>query len=212
MAKIIAFENNSAHYEEWFENNPSVYASEILAVKETLPVKGQGIEIGIGSGRFAKPFNIRFGLDASIKMLKISFKKGLKVINGIAESLPIANKSFDYVLMVTTICFVDDIKKTFNEAYRIIKDNGSIIIGFVDKNSFIGKLYQLKKDKSLFYKEATFFSTSEITKYLKEAGFTKFDYSQTIFKNLNEIKNIEPVLEGYGIGSFVVIKAKKRKE
>jgi ubiquinone/menaquinone biosynthesis C-methylase UbiE len=212
LAKIKAFENNSEHYEEWFENNPSVYASEINALKKNIPITSKGIEIGIGSGRFAIPFNIRFGIDPSLTMLNISLKKGLKVINGIAESLPITNNYFDYVLMVTTICFVDDIKKTFNEAYRIIKDNGYIIIGFVDKNSLIGKLYQQKKNKSLFYKEATFFSTSEITEYLKESGFTNFDYSQTIFKNLADISNIEPVLDGYGKGSFVVIKAKKRKD
>ena len=41
-------------------------------------------------------------------------KLGIHVLPGIAENLPILNSTFDFVLMVTTICFVDDLKnKTY---------------------------------------------------------------------------------------------------
>jgi len=45
--------------------------------------------------------------------------------------------------------------------------------------------------------------------YLKNAGFKKFEFNQTIFKDLRKIKDIEPIKNGYGKGSFVVISALK---
>ena len=63
MAKIKPFEEHASEYEAWFENNRFVYESEVLAIKEQLPDKGKGIEVGVGSGRFAAPLGIRFGAD-----------------------------------------------------------------------------------------------------------------------------------------------------
>jgi hypothetical protein len=51
----------------------------------------------------------------------------------------------------------------------------------------------------------------EVVFNLKKAGFQDLSFSQTIFHNLDEIKKIEPIKEGYGEGSFVVIKAVKRR-
>ena len=36
-----------------------------------------------------------------------------------------------------------------------------------------------------------------------------FSFTQTIFHNLKEIRDMEPIRQGYGEGSFVVIRAKK---
>ncbi len=61
----------------------------------------------------------------------------------------------------------------------------------------------------MFYKDAIFFTTDEVVSFLLKTGFKKFSFSQTIFHGLNDIAKIEPVKEGYGEGSFVVIKATK---
>ena len=209
MPKIEPFEKHYDKYEDWFEKNEFAYQSEINAVKEVLPVEGKGIEIGVGSGRFAAPLGIKYGVDPSEKMLKIAKQRGIEVKTGIAEDLPYDDESFDYVLMVTTICFVDDIEKSFKEAYRILKKNGKIVIGFVDKDSKIGRGYQKIKNKSLFYGPAIFFSVKEVESYLKKTGFKNFVYKQTIFDTLDNIKSVQPVEDGYGEGSFVVIMAEK---
>ena len=44
---------------------------------------------------------------------------------------------------------------------------------------------------------------------LKEIGFKKFSFVQTIFHKLDEIKTKEEIKDGYGEGSFVVIGAMK---
>lgn len=40
-------------------------------------------------------------------------KQGIRVYCHEAEDLPFSDSEFDFVLMVTTICFVDDISKSF---------------------------------------------------------------------------------------------------
>jgi len=209
MARIEAFEKYSEKYEDWFEKNKFVYESEIQAIKELFPKVKKSIEIGVGSGKFAVPLGIKTGVDPSPRMRNIAQQRGIKVIDAIAEELPFKDSQFELVLMVTTICFVDDLNLTFREAYRVLKLGGYLIIGFVDKDSSLGKLYQQHKEKSLFYKIATFYSTKEVVYNLSRVGFKEFNFKQTIFHSLNEIKNVELVKEGYGEGSFVVIRARK---
>jgi ubiquinone/menaquinone biosynthesis C-methylase UbiE len=209
MARIEPFEKYSEKYEDWFERNKFVYESEIQAIKELLPKVKKSIEIGVGSGKFAVPLGIKIGIDPSPRMRKIAQKRGIEVIDAVAEELPFENSQFELVLMVTTICFVDNLDLTFREIYRILKPGGYLIIGFVDRNSSLGKLYQKHKENSLFYKIATFYSTKEVVYSLSKVGFKEFDFRQTIFHGLNEIKDIEPAKEGYREGSFVVIRARK---
>ena len=46
-------------------------------------------------------------------------------------------------------------------------------MSFIDKDSKLGKKYQIKKDKSKFYSEATFFSQEEVNKIVTKVGFEK---------------------------------------
>jgi ubiquinone/menaquinone biosynthesis C-methylase UbiE len=209
MAKTEAFDLHTQEYENWFVENKFVFKSELKAVTKAIPQNGIGVEIGMGSGIFAEPLGIKEGVEPSEAMIEYARKRGLNIIKGVAENLPYKNESKDFVLMVTSICFVDNVKKSFFEANRILKKGGELIIGFVDKDSPIGKIYLQNKEKSLFYKEATFFGTEELISILKETNFTVIKTYQTVFGLLSEIKEEQKVSEGYGEGSFVVIKAKK---
>lgn len=132
------------------------------------------------------------------------------MLDAVAENLPYPDKSKDFAVMITTICFVDNIYKAFQENYRILKPKGSLIIGFVDKNSSLGQKYLEDKNQSIFYKEAKFYSTEELYKIFSNIGFTVKSTYQTVFGNLNQINTVQKPLTGYGQGSFVVIKATKK--
>lgn len=209
MPKINPFENFTAQYEDWFEKNRFAYKSELNAVMKLMPPLFNGVEIGVGSGRFAAPLGIKTGVEPSLKMAQIAEKRGIKIIQGTAENLPLEDSTFNLALMVTTICFVDDPTAACREAYRILKSGGIFINGFVDKDSALGKIYLEKQDKSLFYKPAVFVSVDEVSRWLREAGFKNLRYVQTIFHPLEEITRPEPVIEGYGKGSFVVVSGEK---
>lgn len=209
MPKTEPFEKYAGQYEDWFEKNRFAYESELRAIRAQIPESGDCIEIGVGSGRFASPLGIKLGVEPSKKMREVAEQRGIKALDGVAEALPFNDSVFDCALMVTTICFLDDIEGAFKEAYRVLKSGGFLIIGFVDRDSVIGRQYQRQKEKSVFYRIATFYSVDEVIVYLRKAGFRDFHFSQTIFHSLSEMECIEPVKEGYGEGSFVVIKAMK---
>jgi SAM-dependent methyltransferase len=209
MAKINAFESGVNEYEEWFEKYHWVYESELDAVRKLLPGGGIGVEIGVGTGRFAERLGITFGIEPSGAMRAVAQKRGIRVIDGVAEALPLRDDQYDYVLLVTTICFLDSLEEALKESNRILKSNGKIIIGFIDKNSSLGKKYEKGKHKSKFYKDAIFYSAEGIAENLTDAGFYDFTFVQTIFNDPEKITSKEPVKEGYGEGSFVVISGKK---
>jgi len=209
MPKISPFEKYAEQYEDWFVENRWVYEAELRAVKALVPEKRLGIEIGVGTGRFAQPLGIKIGIEPSGRMKEIAQKRGIQVLDGVAEELPFSNSEFDFALMVTTVCFVDDIDKSLQEAYRILSQNGFIIIGLVDRNSSIGQIYLSHQNESVFYRDATFFSVDELIEIMTQIGFRDFDFRQTIFQALSETTENEPVKHGYGEGSFVVIRGAK---
>ena len=209
MSKISAFQKYFAQYEKWFTENRWVYEAELRAIRDLIPEKKLGIEIGVGTGRFAQPLGIKIGIEPSGQMREIARKRGIQVLDGVAEELPFSNSEFDFVLMVTTVCFVDDIYMSLQEAYRILSSTGFLIIGLVDRNSPVGQIYLRHQNESVFYKDATFFSVDELIEIMTKIGFKCFSFRQTIFQTLSKTTENEPVKHGYGEGSFVVIRATK---
>jgi len=209
MAKTKPFDKFSDEYDNWFVENKYVFQSELEAIKKVIPKGKDGIEIGIGSGIFAEPLGIKEGIEPSKAMREKAKRRNLTVVNAVAENLPYRDKSKDFVLMVTTICFVDDIHKSFQEVNRILKEDGLFIIGFVDKDSPIGQVYLEHQNESLFYKEATFYNTEKLFEIVEITGFIIENTFQTVFGLIDEIDEVQEVLPGFGEGSFVVIKAKK---
>lgn len=203
------FEKYSDAYDRWFEDNPDLYEAELEVIRQMLPGNmAKGVEVGVGSGKFAGPLGITVGVEPSDKMAAKAIRRGIEVYSGVAEALPFADGRFHFVLMVTTICFVDDVHKSFNEAFRVLRPDGFIIVGFVDKQSELGKEYARKKEESRFYTDAEFFSTQEVLCYLKKAGFEVVEIRQTLISGELPGK----LQNGFGAGAFVVIKGKKSKE
>ena len=206
MAKTQPFNLHSGEYEKWFDLNKFAYESELHALRSFIPDRGDGIELGIGSGLFAQPLGIKKGIEPSFQMRHLAQNRGLEVIEGIAEQVPLADQTVDFALMVTTICFVDDPVQSLKEVKRILKPGGSVIIGFVDKNSPIGRVYQENKQFSSFYRDAHFYSALEILNLLQNQHFHEIEFVQTLFGELKEINHLQEYKSGYGEGSFVVVK------
>ncbi len=210
MSKIEPFERYPDRYDRWFERNRLAYLSELEGLKSLLP-RGKGVEIGVGTGRFAKPLGINIGVDPSLSMARRAKKRGITVFRGTAENLPIASSMVDFVLLTTTVCFVDDIELTFRELWRVLKNGGIIILGFIDRESFLGRFYLDKKDESPFYQRAHFYSASEVLEKLKKNGFQRPEVKQTLFNKPSELKKVDEIRDGYGKGAFVMIKMRKEE-
>lgn len=212
MLQTEIFDKNVAAYEKWYEAYPEVYQSEIAAIKELLqkfPENIQGIEVGLGTGRFALPLGIKEGVEPSEVMSRKAIERGIEVVYGVAESLPYGDLQFDFVLFVT-VCHLANIKHALAEAHRVLKHKGAIIIGFLDKDQSVAKQYLEKRHRSTFFAKATFYSVERIEKLLKGCGFKDLEFNQTLFGGLDEIKEVQIPQPGFGKGSFVVVKAIKK--
>ena len=211
MIQSDIFNSHVEEYEAWYEKHNDAYLSEVDAIKEQflkLPENLQGIEVGLGTGRFAEPLGIKEGIEPAMEMAKIAMDRDIEIMKGVAEHLPYAALQFDFVLFVT-ICHLDNAKEAFAEAYRVLKNGGSIIVGFLDKDQSIAKQYENKRGRSTFFKHAIFYGVDRVENLLQEAGFRNFEYNQSLFGKLNQIKEVQAPKQGYGEGSFVVVKADK---
>jgi len=205
------FEEAAVEYDEWFETHKWVYQSEVEAVRKFIPETGKGIEIGVGTGRFSVPFGIKVGIDSAYEMAKIAKERGIHVCRAKAENLPFLDNSFDFALMVTTLCFLENPLKALQEIRRILKHAGKVIIGMLDDESPLGRLYEERRKESKFYRDAGFYSVNQVLDWLKKLEFDNLQTVQTIFRNPDKIQSLEPIEEGFGKGPFVVISAEAMK-
>lgn len=205
MSSVDIFDKHTERYDQWFEKHPVLFKSELEALDKVVPYSKYGLEIGIGTGRFAKKCAIDRGIDPSENMARIAEQRGTKTLIAKAENLPFPSNTFGFVVMVTVVCFLDDMDKALSEIQRVLKPEGELIIGMIDKESPLGQQYQQEKKQNPFYKDARFYSVDEITEILSEAGFGSFEYWQTLITASEE--EPEKPQPGYGKGGFVAIKA-----
>lgn len=203
MPDSTPFDSLSGDYDAWFDTHESLYRLELEAIRRMIPSpSGNGLEVGVGTGRFAEPLGIRTGLEPSGAMAALAEQRGITVAKGCAEALPFPEDTFDFVLMVTVICFLNDPEQALAEAYRVIKPGGSLIIGYVDRDTPLGQSYLSQKEESPYYRNADFYSSEEIRELMKRAGFSAIGFVQTLFPE--DSGKTDLVTEGFGRGGFAV--------
>lgn len=96
------------------------------------------LDVGCGIGTFEQrlaSWDIT-GLDDSEEMLKEAIKRSDKTfVLGNAESLDFSDSSFDAVFYVATLEFVTDYQRAIQEAYRITKSNGKLLVMMLNPES-----------------------------------------------------------------------------
>ena len=206
---VQPFERHWRAYDSWYDRNPAVYRSELKAVKRLLP-EGTGLEIGVGTGRFAGPLDVAFGLDPALVMLRQARRRGVPTVQGLGESLPFAGETFHFVLVVVTLCFIGNPQQFIREAVRVLRKEGRLILAAIDRESRWGRVYDdpKTKERSSFFRRARFFSVQDIISLL-QSSHLRID---TVIQTLRQIPGSaidEDPIEGSGEGGFVVFSAKK---
>lgn len=199
------FARHHRRYDAWFERHEAAYLSELLAVRALLPWRERGLEIGVSTGRFAAPLGVGFGIDPAHKVLGYASGRGVRVAATVAEALPFANATFDYALVVTTICFVDDPAAVLREAARVLRLAGELVIAFIDG---LGQDYRAHQAENVLYCAAKFHYAAEVSTLLAQAAFRDAAWLQTLSAPVAGMRAIKPTAEGRGRGAFLVVRTR----
>ncbi|NPA23588.1 MAG: class I SAM-dependent methyltransferase [Crenarchaeota archaeon] len=145
--------------------------------------EGTGVEIGSGTCYFTRVYKHCIGLDASLTMCKLCREKyDIDTVNCVGELLPLRDNSVDYVMIIVTICFVDDYRRVIRESYRCLKPGSRLLVCIVPRESYIGRRYVEKKilGNTVFYNLANLFTSGEIVSSIVEEGFDIVDVRGTL--------------------------------
>jgi ubiquinone/menaquinone biosynthesis C-methylase UbiE len=174
-AKRRVFEDFAADYDRWFDDHADVYRAQLQLLRGAVPTGGKILEIGVGSGRFAAPLGVCCGIDPSLPLARMAKGRGIDVALGFGEHLPYRSHSFDAVVMMTVICFLEDPRKVLREAFRVLVPSGRVIIGFIERDGEIFSYYHAEPEKGRFLRHARFYSPDEVIRYLRMAGFSSIE-------------------------------------
>ncbi len=135
------------------------------------------LDVGCGIGAFErklKDLNIT-GLDNSAEMLDEARKINKRFVLGNAENLDFGNSTFDAVFYVTTLEFVSDYRKAIQEAWRVTKPNGKLLVMMLNPESeYFQKQLQ---GKGSYFNKIKHTNLREIKNYIsKFYEITKDDY------------------------------------
>ena len=100
---------------------------KLATIKEYLPKGALILDVGCGTGLSSMLGDI-IGIDPSRQLL---IQAQFPTVEGIAESLPFKDCSFDAVISVTALHHCTDVKKAIGEMRRVSK--GTIIISTLKK-------------------------------------------------------------------------------
>lgn len=222
--EISAFEEAAEDFDSWFDKNKVVFESELLAEKYFLPNPKNSVSVGVGSGLFASKLGIEYGIEPSKEMAKLAEKRGIRVKIGAAENAPFKDGKFNTVLLSTVLSYTDDRQKAVQEAYRILKHNGHIVVSFLAREGSYAMMYDLaylrgEHDPETapkypypikFIKKTHWISTGEVNNLLKKAGFVDLKYVQTFTTHPKYTNDeVEEPIEGYEKGDYIVVQGRK---
>jgi len=166
------FDDLAGEYDRWFDDHGAVYGAELRLLRSAVPRSGRGLELGVGSGRFAAPLGIANGIDPSLGLLTMAKGRGVDAVRGEGEHLPYRAGSFDYVLMMTVICYLEDPAPVIDEVFRVVSGRGEIIVGFIERDGEIARQYREEKARGRFLSCARFLSVEDVTGFVQASGFS----------------------------------------
>ena len=166
------FEERALEYDNWFDDNHDLFSEQQeLIIPFVRTGEGATLDIGCGSGRFSSALGIFVGIEPSHALVRMADQRGVRVIQGCGEYIPIRNGSIIQAFLITVIGFTTDPVMILNEVRRCMHPHGSLIVVEIDIESEIGRSYKQRHSSSTFLSRALLRSCPDISSLLEKSGF-----------------------------------------
>jgi len=135
---IDLFDRTAPHY-NWIQGVMS-FGAGLRYRRDALERAGLApgmrvLDIAVGTGLTARAAlevtggsSSVIGLDASAGMLHVARSVGIPLVRALAEHLPVATDSVDFLTMGYALRHVDDLKATFREYHRVLRPGGRLMV------------------------------------------------------------------------------------
>jgi SAM-dependent methyltransferase len=173
--KQDAFDRRAGKYDAWYDSahGRAVFRAEVACLRRVAPaVQGTWLEVGVGSGRFCRALGVPFGLDPSRRLLRMACARGIKVVQAVAEALPLRAQCLDGILLACTLCFLDAPDQALGEFARVLRPGGQLLVGLIPADGPWGRLYAEKgRQGHPLYSGARFFTVDQAVGMASGHGF-----------------------------------------
>jgi SAM-dependent methyltransferase len=182
---VEPFDRLAARYDAWFDSADGrpIFDLEVACLADLMhPISDRWLEVGVGTGRFAEALGVAEGVDPSEPMLAFARRRGINTREGRGEDLPYQDSCFDGVLLVVTLCFLDDPERALQECARVLREGGRLAVGFVPAETQWGRFYAGKgRSGHPFYSVARFFTPDQVIEMADSAGLRSGRASSCLF-------------------------------
>ena len=203
----------AGRYDAWYNSDVGrpIIATEVACLRPFLHRHpGPGLEIGVGSARFAQALAVEHGIDPAPALLRLAKARGIRAVLAGGESLPFPNGVFGEVLMALTLCFVKKPAQVLEDSRRVLRPGGGLVLGLILKESPWAEFYARKgKEGHPIYSQALFFGREEVEALLHLSGFEALEYRSCLFQppGLSRYLVEEPAAGYHPRAGFVALSA-----
>ncbi len=181
---MAIFDKIAQKYDSWYQSplgkisdrlEHSLVNRHIEKLKSKL-VLDAGCGTGLYSMRFARKGAYVMGLDCSEEMLQNAKKKSssilpvIQYLKGDLHYLPFKNNIFDIVASITALEFCAHPLKVISEMGRVLKPNGQLIIGVLNRDSLWMKKILEQADDTSIYRHAHLFIPEELKQIINQTN------------------------------------------
>ncbi len=177
--------SQAKNYLKFYEKSPGreIFRKELKIIESRLGDCKHLLSVGCGPAVFEGKLKALHdemeivGLDASREMLELA-PESIDRVYGDGQSMNFNDETFDCILYLTSLEFIDDYKKAIKESKRVIKRNGKILVmmlnpasdyfaeKYSNKDSYIRKNIKHKDVKAIRDYIASCFSIKSEGYYL----------------------------------------------
>ncbi len=132
------------------------------------------LDVGAGTGRLASRL-VKLGaevtaLDVSeemLKRIKIKTKTKIEIMVGEAENLSFSDESFDIIIATFLIVHLKDLRRFFDEVYRVLKSGGLFLVTNINQR----KAPEIKTKEGIVEIESYYHRPEAVVEELENLAF-----------------------------------------